>query len=196
MDFKLVSKNNMGVVATLILVILLSQSKFFNFLIDTALGRAILILFILVISFINKILGVVAVLFIIIMFNQSSIGYMEGFTGALATSNDSSQNKNKLNNQNTTTTMPSTASTMPSTTSTMPSTASTMPSTMPSTTMPSTTNSESFRGREGFNTIDRESTMLRGKRSNEIGVLSNVRKQGDNVEPTDMSVFSNTFSSV
>ena len=73
MDFKLVSKNNMGVVATLILVILLSQSRFFNFLIDTALGRAVLILFILGISYTNQILGVVAVLFIIIIFQKQTL---------------------------------------------------------------------------------------------------------------------------
>jgi len=102
MDFKLVSKNNMGVVATLILVILLSQSKFFNFLIDNALGRAFLIFFIIVISFVNKILGVVAVLFIIIMFNQSRIGFYEGFTTPNGKPNGKPNNKlqedkNKLN---------------------------------------------------------------------------------------------------
>lgn len=82
MDFNLVSKNNVGAVATLFLVILLSQSRFFDFLIDTTLGRAILVLFILGISYTNKILGVVAVLFIIIAFNNSDIGYLEGFTNS------------------------------------------------------------------------------------------------------------------
>ena len=80
MDFNLVSKNNVGAVTALLLVIILSQGRFFNFLLDTALGRAILILFILFISYTNKILGVVSVLFIIIMFNNSNIGYMEGAT--------------------------------------------------------------------------------------------------------------------
>ena len=155
MDFKLVSKNNMGVVATLILVILLSQSRFFNFLIDTALGRAFLILFILVISYVNKMLGVVAVLFIVIMFNNSNIGYMEGFTG---TTTVSSSNEKKL-----TTTSSNVAT-------------------------PTTT------GREGFNTTDRELNMLRGKRSNEVPVLSNARSQSEDVDPTDMSIFKDTLS--
>ena len=48
MDFNFVSKNNIGAVSTLVLIIILSQSRFFDFLIDTALGRAVLILFILV----------------------------------------------------------------------------------------------------------------------------------------------------
>jgi hypothetical protein len=164
MDFKLISKNNMGVVATLILVILLSQARFFNFLIDTALGRAFLILFILVISYVNKILGVVAVLFIIIMFNQSSIGYMEGFTGA--TSNQEQLNKTKMQNASTTA----------------------------ATSSATTTTSTATSGREGFNTTDRELTMLRGKRSNEVPVLSNARSQDENVDPTDNSVFKNTVS--
>jgi hypothetical protein len=157
MDFKLVSKNNMGIVATLILVILLSHSRFFNFLIDTALGRAFLILFILVISYVNKILGVVAVLFIIIMFNQSSIGYLEGFT------NQEQLNKLKLKND-------TTAATSSAATASI--------------------------GREGFNTADRELTMLRGKRSSEVPVLSNARSQSENVDPTDKSVFTNSYSTL
>ena len=80
MDFKIVSKNNLGTVITLLFVVILSQAKFFNFLLDTALGRAILIAFVIIISYMNKILGVVSVLFIIIIFNNSDIGYMEGFT--------------------------------------------------------------------------------------------------------------------
>ena len=80
MNFNLVSKNNLGAATALLLVVILSQGRFLNFLLDTALGRAILILFILFISYTNKILGVVSVLFIIIMFNNSNIGYMEGAT--------------------------------------------------------------------------------------------------------------------
>jgi hypothetical protein len=155
MDFKFVSKNNMGVVATLILVILLSQARFFNFLIDTALGRAFLILFILVISYVNKMLGVVAVLFIIIMFNNSNIGYMEGFTG---TTSVASSNEKKISTTSSNVTTPTTT------------------------------------GREGFNTTDRELNILRGKRSNEVPVLSNARSQSEDVDPTDMSIFKDTLS--
>ena len=96
MDFKLVSKNNLGAVATLFLVILLSHARFFDFLIDTALGRAILILFILGISYTNKILGVVAVLFIIIFFNSSDIGYLEGFTSSPNTNEKIDEVKKKV----------------------------------------------------------------------------------------------------
>ena len=101
MDIKLFSKNNVGAVATLFLVILLSQSRFFNFLIDTALGRVILILFILGISYTNKILGVVAVLFIIIFFNNSDIGYLEGFTSSPNTKEKIEEVKQKVDEKKT-----------------------------------------------------------------------------------------------
>jgi len=162
MEFKLVSKNNMGVVATLILVILLSQSKFFNFLIDNALGRLFLIFFIILISFVNKILGVVAVLFIIIMFNQSSMGFYEGFTNPTA-NHQNSLDKLKKN---------ASARATPITTKKPPST-----------------------GIEGFNTVDREGVILRGKRSSEMPFLFNTRNQSENVKPTNTSIFANTYSS-
>ena len=56
--------------------------------------------------------------------------------------------------------------------------------------------SDNLVAREGFNTIDREGTMLRGKRSNEIPVFASARNQDDGVEPTDKSVFTNSFSSI
>jgi hypothetical protein len=95
MDVKVVSKNNVGAVATLLLIILLSHARFFDFLVDSALGRAILILFILGISYTNKILGVVAVLFIIISINNSDIGYLEGFDDA----NNITEKTNKVDDK-------------------------------------------------------------------------------------------------
>jgi apolipoprotein N-acyltransferase len=191
MDFKLVSKNNIGAVATLILVIMLTQSRMFDFLIDTTLGRAMLVFFILGISYINKIFGVVAILFIIIMFNHSNLGLMEGFTDASGNQVSAStvsaniqQKKNelkeKINNvidQQTASTTSSAATTTPNTTTT-------------------TTTSESFTGREGFNIIDREGNMLKGKPSNSIPVFSNSRVQNENIEPSDKSTFSGAYASV
>jgi len=97
MELNIVNKNNLGVVFALILVVILSQSKFFNFLLDTALGRAVLIVFIIFISYANKILGVVTILFIIIMFNNSDIGYMEAFTPNLSTTNTKMKTNNDIN---------------------------------------------------------------------------------------------------
>lgn len=168
MDFKLVSGNNIGAVATLLLVILLSQARFFDFLMDTALGRAILILFILGISYTNKILGVVAVLFIIIAFNNSDIGYLEGFTNSTTSNNSTNsaniEEKKQQIKENVSKKVDEKKS--------------------------------EAKGVEGFNIIEREHMMLRGKRSSEVPVYSNARNQGDDVEPSDKAVFSGNYSSV
>ena len=170
MDFKLVSKNNVGAVATLLLVILLSQSRFFDFLIDTALGRTILILFILGISYTNKILGVVAVLFIIISFNNSNIGYLEGFTDTTPTTH--------------------------TTPTTLPNISPNIKEKKADVTQKVDEKKTESNGIEGFNITEREGTMLRGKRSSEVPVYANSRNQGDDVEPTDKSVFAGNYSSI
>ena len=75
----------MGIIATLILVILLTQSRLFDFLTETPLGRMVLLAFIILISYTNKILGLLAVLAIIIAFSQYTLwgntvqSYNEGF---------------------------------------------------------------------------------------------------------------------
>jgi hypothetical protein len=112
-------------------------------------------MFILCISCVNKILGVVAVLFIIIMFNNSSLGYLEGFTQK----DKEKEKKKEKENEN---------------------------------------EKDNARqdGREGFNTVDRESAILKGKKSSEVPLVSNARKQDDDVEPADKTTFTNLNSSV
>ena len=80
MDFNLISKNNIGIVGTLLLAIFLSQHRTMDFMFRTALGRLSLIVLILAMSYTNKILGVVGVLFIVIIFCSSGMNFMEGAT--------------------------------------------------------------------------------------------------------------------
>jgi hypothetical protein len=201
MNFNLVSKNNMGVVMTLILAVLLSQSRFFDFLIDAALGRSFLLVFVIFIAYTNKILGLVAVLFVIIAFNNNdmnmvhSYNYYEGFDGSgNQTANAIMQDKltilqakenllqNKINAVQQKANNQSQNSTNSSTTAT--------------TTSSSVSGTESFKGREGFCMTDRESNMLRGKQSNAVPVFNNLREQSDDVSPTDKSVFTSEYASV
>ena len=192
MDFKLVSKNNLGAVTALILVIILSQSRFFNFLLDTALGRAILILFVLFISYTNKILGVVSVLFIIIMFNTSNVGYMEGFdathtptmnssTMNTPTMNTPTMNNSKMNNSkmNTSTMNNSTMNNF------------TKPESRENFDTPSSSNSTTSTGAEGHNLNGLEDTMKKGVKSNSIPVTKSESKE--NFEPFSGS-FNQPFS--
>jgi hypothetical protein len=64
----------------LLAILVLGQSTLFDWLIDTIPGRIVMIALIMGISYMNNTLGVVAVLLIIIMFNQSDIALFEGFT--------------------------------------------------------------------------------------------------------------------
>jgi len=179
MDFKLVSKNNMGIVITLILVILLSQSKWFDFLTGTALGRMFILVQIILISYRNKFLGLLAVLFIIIAFNQynmnvvQSYNYYEGFDVSgninINAKEKVEQKMSAVNNAAQTANTSSNSGT-------------------------STPSSESFKGREGFCMPDRELNILRGKQSNTIPVLNNTREQDDDISPTDKSVFSSSYA--
>ena len=183
MDFKLLDKKNVGIVITLVLVILLCVSKFFNSMLETYLGRLILILFIIIISYSHKILGLLAVFFIIIACNYhnennfQSYNYYEGFNTNLSNSKEENlKNKIATIQQN----------------SNIPSHIATSSSSVASSSVP-----DSFSGgREGFGITDRESNMLRGKSSNSIHVFNNSRQQTDDVSPTDKSVFSDSYSSV
>jgi hypothetical protein len=192
MNFKLVSKNNMGVFITLILVILLSQSRFFDFLINTPLGRIVLLALVIFVAYTNKILGLIAVLFVIIAFNNdinTVYGYnlYEGFDGSgnqiantimqdklsiLQSKEDILKNKISAIQQKTADS-----------------------STTATTTSSSASGTESFNGREGFCMTDRESNMLRGKQSNTVPVFNNLREQSDDVSPSDKSVFSGDYAS-
>jgi hypothetical protein len=186
MGFRLVSKNNMGFAMTTILVILLSQSRFFDFLMDTPLGRLILLSFVILIAYTNKILGLVAVLFIILAFNNNdmnmvhSYNYYEGFDGSGNVLNGSVKNAIQAKKQ--TIQQDISGNTINS-------------STTATTTSSSVSGTETFKGREGFCMTDRESNMLRGKQSNTIPVFNNVREQTDDISPSDKSIFTSEYAS-
>ena len=199
MDFNLVSKNNLGVVTALLLVILLSQGRVFNFLLDSALGRAILILFILVISYTNKILGVVSVLFIIIMFNNSDIGYLEGFTDSSSTNSTTTMSSKMPTNSNKNTTSTSTDTTTTTTPSLTDEQKQQLMTTLQEkakekdTSTVNTSSAAVSGGAEGFNTFETERNIQKGKQSNSIPV-SSYANQSDNVEAFG-GKFSDSFSS-
>lgn len=179
MAIQLLSKNNVGVVTMLILVIILSQSRFFNFLVDTPLGRALLISLLLFISYINNILGVVTVLIIIIMFNNSNIGYLEGFTdnSKKIANNKSSIVTSKVNSNNHLNTSPKTNNIL-NKTNYKNNPADTTKVTKPV---------------EGFDIIGKERNMQKGKQSNSIPV-SDFMRESKSVSPYEDSSFSEGFS--
>ncbi len=192
MGFNIVSKNNMGYASALLLVILLSQSKFFNFLVDTPLGRSILLLFIIFISYTNKILGVVSVLFIIIIFNNSDIGYLEGFASNGAPAPEVKQKKIDNTNAQASSATPTTNT--PTTNTPKPSTTP-----LPTTTTNDNVNSssspnETASATEGFDIIGKERYIQKGNQSNQIPV-NDFMRISEHISPYENSSFSNTFTS-
>ena len=121
------------------------------------------------------------------MFNQSYLGSSEGFTSQPATmpdttaaATDAAADADKMS-----------ADAAAGDKKPKPSTVTTTVSSAVSTPTPTTSTGETFvGGREGFNITEREGTLLRGKRSNEVPVFSNARSQSDNVAPADKSVLS------
>jgi hypothetical protein len=108
MDYNLVSKNNIGgVVGTLILAIFLSQSRSIDFLFRTVLGRLTLIVLILAMSYTNKILGVVGVLFVVIIFSSTNIEGLDNMETTVITTDTTVPNTDTT----TDTTIPDTTST-------------------------------------------------------------------------------------
>ena len=64
----------------LLVVVFLTQSKTFNRLIDTSIGRIVLLSMVLLASYVHHLLGVIVVFFIILMVNKTDIleGFVEG----------------------------------------------------------------------------------------------------------------------
>jgi len=199
MDFRLVNKKYIGIVGTLTLVVLLSQSHFFDFLTETSLGRIILLLLIIFISYTNKFLGLLAVLFIIIAFNNNDMnyGFYEGFDGSGNILNNSgsslatavSQDKANIsqNKQNISANLQQKKQQVQQQINNSSQTAATTSSAASTTSTPSS-------GTEGFCILDKENNMLRGKQSNSVPVFNDSRQQDDNVSPSDKSIFSDSYS--
>jgi len=163
MDIQFNTKTSIGAITMLTLIIILSQARIFDFLIDTHLGRIILVALIICISYTHKFLGVLAVLFIILMFNFNRAGFSEGFDTTNPTSHDNTQKNQGV---------------------------VTAPSGYIPVKNPKTNSTE---GREGSNMVEREGMILRGKSSGEVPVTKQSRNQGDNVEPSDTQALKEGF---
>lgn len=194
------SKNNIGIFITLILVILLSVSRFFNFLTETHLGRVVLLVFVIFISYTHKMLGLLSVLFIIIAFNNYdtntiyAYNFYEGFDGSGNTVDPSGNSTMSAILADKVKILQAKEDIIQNQLSAIKQ-QSPQSSTITSSSSASTTASESFRGgKEGFAMTDRETNMLRGKQSNSIPVF-NSRDKNDDVSPTDKSVFRNNYAS-
>lgn len=173
MNYNLIGKNSFGAVIILLLVILLSQAQFFDFMMNTSLGRFFLITIILIVSFIHKILGITCVLLIILIFNNSDcsgLSYLEGMTNPI------------------------------SVTSYFNSPSVSTPQVLHSVSKTEKKNKKNKhkkeiknKATEGFDIIGKERQLQKGRNSNSIPV-NDYMKTSDMLEPHDTSLFSEIFS--
>ena len=192
MNIKPLGKNSIGIILTLLLVILLSESRLFKFFTDTYLGRTFLVTLLLIASYLNKILGIVCVFIIIIMFNINVLKY-EGFD---------TNNKNDSDKKEKTTTEDNNNTTSETTTTNKINTPITTPTPTPKDTKTETddkinvvttsTTNESKSAIEGFDLQSTENNIKRGKQSNSIPV-NQYYKQSIEVAPYEEPSFSNFF---
>ena len=173
MSFKMIDSKNTSVCAALFLIVLLSQSDVFNFLVETVWGRLMLITLLIIISYVNKILGSVVVLFIIIMFNQSDVALFEGFTSDASGNNSdaSGNNSDASGNKSNVATAKIVSNNTDDTTSSTP-------------------------AKEGFDVIGTENAIKRGKQSNSIPTTNFTNDADDSISPYEGFPNSQTFSSV
>ncbi len=194
------TKNIMGITATLTLLILLTQSRFFDFLTETPLGRMILLAFIIFISYTNQILGLLAVLVIIIAFSQYDMNIYEGLkiknivkqaqnqAEAAAKKKQEEEEEDKISRDQVKILelekkiMETKLENLEKEKAQAESEASVAKAQAKPV------------SKEGFCMAEKELTMLRGKQSNSIPVFNKSREQEDNVSPSDKSVFNNLFS--
>jgi hypothetical protein len=198
---KLISKDNMSVVITLILVVLLSQSNVFNFLLETYLGRVGLLSVVIFIAINSKVLGLVAVLAIIIIFNYNHVQNLRELEGLENMGSIEGEGEEKAADKQATTTK-----TQPKENKSKEEAKSKDSVDMnaktevdkkdSSTEKFSTTTSKKAEGREGFCMPDRELNILRGKRPNSVPVFSNLRRQSDDVSPFEKTDLVSDFASV
>lgn len=194
----LVSKENLGCAILLLLVILLSLAKVFNIFIDTPLARIVLILFVLVLSYLNKVLGVVSVLFILIILSSVTGFYQEGFdTNTMINESQNKDDKTKEkpkeevqkgDNKVTVTTDSNKDNKIPT-----PPVAMTADTSSTANSSDINVSSVTTTSTEGFDTIGIENDIKKGKQSNSIPV-SSFMKESQFVSAYEANPFKENFS--
>jgi hypothetical protein len=203
------SKNSIGIIVSLLLVIILSETKLFFFFMETYLGRSILILILLFASYLNKILGIVCVFIIIIIFSSKSFINFEGFDNKMTAT--SMPGANGSGTYQPTTSMPGAngSGTYQPTTS-MPG-ANGSGTYQPTTSMPGANGSGTYQpnkinviapsskttkksqSMEGFDLQSTENNIKRGKQSNSIQVKPSLNSSVD-VYPYEGNVHGSFYS--
>ena len=167
-----ISNNNIGGVILLVFILLLSQSRALDLFINSALGRIVLIVFLLTISYMNKTLGVISVLSFILIASNSGWFVLEGL-----------ENKEKEKKESSS--APNLSRSIEDIKNELAAAVAANAAKEP--------DSEPVVATEGFDIIGTERDLQKGKRSNSIGV-NKFSQDYDLVSPGEGNIFSNFFS--
>jgi hypothetical protein len=174
---KFMNKNNIAGAIFLMLVLLFSQSATFNFLLNSLLGRALLVMSVLYVSYINKYMGLVLVVFVSAMFYSNDAYYFEGMENA--TPQEQEQTQSDTENTNTTKIVVDASNVQVDVSANM----------VPPKVEPK---KDETVAAEGFDILGLENSIKRGKQSNAIPVDASIRDV-DYVAPFDSFSFSEYF---
>lgn len=180
------NKKNMAGAIFLLGLLLVTHSRIFDVLISNYLGRLFLIALIMAISYTNKILGVVGVLFMVVAFNNMEYTYnfMEGFD---VSGNEVSQEDIRAKLQDTVQSRKEERMVDASLNQTEMEEKINV--------VTEKINEKTTGGMEGFNMIGMENEIKRGKNSNAIPIDPHVRET-DTVAPSMTSSFGSNFASI
>ena len=184
MELKFIRKQSLGVVVLLLLTLLLSQIRIFDFFVNTVLGRTALIAFVISISYLNQILGITSVLLVIIMFSNSTIFSLEGFEDAPKVDTIDTDKRFTV----TTTVVGSTDKKNDG------SMKKTIDIDTDTSTIDSDTDAPAVVATEGFDIMGMERTLQTGKNSNKIPVDNNSYNTNNVLSVDTSSIFSKLFS--
>jgi hypothetical protein len=199
-------------IATIVLIILLTQTKTFDFLTETYLGRLVLLTFVLFISYCNQMAGLFAVLCIIISYNYYDMykvksynydyyennSYYEGFDVSRNNVNTRDMSGNRMDSGNMSgdqedaTSIQNQLKQLKIKENILNQKLTSLNNSDSDSENNTGKNPSRFEGKEGFCMPERELNILRGKQSNTIPVL-NVRNKF-HTEPSDKSSFISDFA--
>lgn len=165
----LFKKNNLAIICSFLLIILLSQTNFMNFFFGNLFGACLLIIFILYIGYNNKLIGVVSALIALVIFS-CFFNYQETFETNAAKKNKTPELDNNFEMLN------DEIISDPSIDTDNASVEDKAP-----TSNPPSINSEKYNNTEGFDIIGKESLLLKGKRSNVLPLTKD--EQANNIVP-------------
>jgi hypothetical protein len=186
-----ISNNNIGAAILLVFILLLSQSRVLDLFINSALGRIALIVFLLVISYMNKTLGVISVLSFILIANNSGWFILEGLENN--TEDKSAEDTSAEEADKEKEAVPSSVSPSANLNRSIEDIKNELAAAVAASAANEPDTELTTVKTEGFDVIGTERELQAGKSSNSIGV-NPLSQDCDMVSPVEGNMFSNFFS--